>query len=471
MNKKIGSILSTVFIISILLIFSFGCGGGGGGGGDSTPSLQSGVFIDSIVDGLGYETATQSGYTENGTFKYFKGETVSFYIGNLLIGQGVAKSKMSPIDLVSGATNASNATVTNICRLLQSLDYDGNPNNGIIIRDDIAAQVDNYLLVFEQSINNFESSNHIANLFDSLNNLGLYAQGVTGALVPAAQAQAHMMKSLGELPDGIVNTATGTYMYNSNSGQLTVNYTHSDFTGCGPQTSQSDQLTVLSENSDQMILDDNDEGMIWTRDSGTGSGLVGNWTFYDNDNGNTYQIEFKADGSIIVVGYIVYCSDEGTAGGTFAVPYKTITIDGDYSDWQTGDRVYLDTNGPDCGNEPGLDLKEVYITQDTDFIYLRYILNGPLDDTYQYMFGENSRHIWVVSWNSSVRIAYSSAYYPQVALPGSFVHVDGGQFEAKFYKSDVKDYWIGQSLASWLDQGVQTPCRDYVELPELLIDW
>jgi hypothetical protein len=56
-------------------------------------------------------------------------------------------------------------------------------------------------------------------------------------------------------------------------------------------------------------------------------------------------------------------------------------------------------------------------------------------------------------------------------LPDSFVHVDGNQLEAKFYKSDVKDYWIGEQLDAWLDQGVATICRDIIHLLELIIDW
>ena len=62
-------------------------------------------------------------------------------------------------------------------------------------------------------------------------------------------------------------------------------------------------------------------------------------------------------------------------------------------------------------------------------------------------------------------------YEAPVALPDSFVHIDGNQFEAKFYKADVEEYWVGEQINAWLDQGFSTICRDLVNLPELLIDW
>ena len=212
--------------------------------------------------------------------------------------------------------------------------------------------------------------------------------------------------------------------------------------------------------------------MVWIRNSGTGSDFVGNWTFYDTDNGNTYTLDIVDDGSVIVIGYIVYCNDDGeSVGGTFTLPNKTISIDGNFGDWDSGDRVYQDQGGADCDDVPGLDLREVYLAQDNTYIYIRYVLNGPLNETFAYKFGEAFRHLFVAKNNSGAYINYASAYYNAVDLPSSFVRVNDNQFEAKFYKSDVEEYWIGEQLDAWLDQGVATICRDVAELPELLINW
>ena len=72
----------------LLIAFSnVGCSGGGGGGGDGegdniSSGPRSGIFVDNAVEGLQYETSTQSGITDvQGTFQYIEGETITFSIG------------------------------------------------------------------------------------------------------------------------------------------------------------------------------------------------------------------------------------------------------------------------------------------------------------------------------------------------------------------------------------------------------
>lgn len=92
---------------------------GCGGGSDSSSALvQTGVFADAVVQGLGYKTATQSGFTDaQGSFSYQQGETVTFSLGNLTLGSGVAKSFMTPYTI-----SDDNTTATNIALLLQNFD-------------------------------------------------------------------------------------------------------------------------------------------------------------------------------------------------------------------------------------------------------------------------------------------------------------------------------------------------------------
>ena len=127
------------------------CGGGGddgvvaGGGsassGFTATALQAGesltgYFIDSPVAGLNWTTSldgtvTGTGVTGfNGQFPFRVGETVTFSIGNLVLGSAAAGSLMSPLSL-SGAETTDNPFVINVARLLQTLDADGNPDNGI----------------------------------------------------------------------------------------------------------------------------------------------------------------------------------------------------------------------------------------------------------------------------------------------------------------------------------------------------
>jgi len=94
---------------------------------------RTGVLIDSAVAGISYKTASFSGTTgANGEFNYLAGETVTFSIGALTLPVVNADAMITPVDMGAGA-QPGQTVVTNIARLLQSLDADGNPDNGIVI--------------------------------------------------------------------------------------------------------------------------------------------------------------------------------------------------------------------------------------------------------------------------------------------------------------------------------------------------
>ena len=131
----------------LLLLFSMiiGCSGGGGGSSavnpptaSARPPVLTGVFNDSTVSGLRYETTTQSGLTNTaGTFRYQSGETVSFSLGGIQLGSTQGASQVSPLDLFNvtdldeARSTGVDRQLTNILILLQSLDRDQNPGNGI----------------------------------------------------------------------------------------------------------------------------------------------------------------------------------------------------------------------------------------------------------------------------------------------------------------------------------------------------
>lgn len=108
---------------------------GGGGGTASSGPTQVATFIDSPVTGLAFQSTSRSGLTDrNGNFPYTPGETVTFSIGNMVLGSvTVTGNKVTPLQIVPNATHASDPRVTRILRTLQSLDSDGDLNNGIQI--------------------------------------------------------------------------------------------------------------------------------------------------------------------------------------------------------------------------------------------------------------------------------------------------------------------------------------------------
>jgi hypothetical protein len=99
---------------------------------------RRGHFIDSPVSGLSFQTGTFDGLTdESGGFDYFPGERVELAIGSVHLGNPLAGHKISPLDIFEAA-DTDDPRVINMARLLQSLDADASPKQGINITADVA---------------------------------------------------------------------------------------------------------------------------------------------------------------------------------------------------------------------------------------------------------------------------------------------------------------------------------------------
>jgi hypothetical protein len=85
--------------------------------------INNGQLIDAPVQGVHYESGSVSGITgELGEFQYESGNTISFFIGDIALGEAVnGKAVITPLDLVPKGTIDTPAVI-NIARLLQSLD-------------------------------------------------------------------------------------------------------------------------------------------------------------------------------------------------------------------------------------------------------------------------------------------------------------------------------------------------------------
>ncbi len=130
---KIIKILST--LVAFLLLSGAQCTISGTSGSSSSDReeepppaglvvvIGDGQLIDGPVEGVQFESGSVRGVTgPNGEFRFEEGSTIRFFIGDIALGQPVpAKPLMSPLDLVPGG-DLSNPEVTNIARLLQSLD-------------------------------------------------------------------------------------------------------------------------------------------------------------------------------------------------------------------------------------------------------------------------------------------------------------------------------------------------------------
>lgn len=171
---------TSVFLLSA-------CGGGGGGNGTPPATHSTGVFEDSPVAGLHYETPTFSGTTNAlGEYDYLPGETVTFSIGGIDLGSAQAGPVVTPLTLVDGATDPTDPVVTNIVRLLMTLDDDGDASNGIVISAATATAA------IGQTVD-FTAADLAA---DPGMSVLLPLLPGTPALVDAAAAQAHFVATL-----------------------------------------------------------------------------------------------------------------------------------------------------------------------------------------------------------------------------------------------------------------------------------
>jgi hypothetical protein len=146
------TIKKILFSIATCAVLFTGCGGGGGSssGGTTTDNKSTGYFIDSGVEGLMYKIDGTSYYTGNGgSLKCEVGkDKLQFYIGDKALGNEVnCAAQITPEKLIDETLTkdnySSNEDAINVMRLLQSLDDDENPENGITITSDTHTKIKN----------------------------------------------------------------------------------------------------------------------------------------------------------------------------------------------------------------------------------------------------------------------------------------------------------------------------------------
>ncbi|WP_287146839.1 hypothetical protein [Aeromonas sp.] len=119
------------------------CGGGddeGGSSGNNSGGTDTGskpqytaFFLDAAVGGLNYRCSDYSGITNaNGEFLFNDGDSCSFTLGSQLLGSVTLKAGSSLVTPYTLAGDDKNKAIR-IAALLQTLDSDDNPENGITL--------------------------------------------------------------------------------------------------------------------------------------------------------------------------------------------------------------------------------------------------------------------------------------------------------------------------------------------------
>lgn len=367
MKNRVSTALAAISLASILAA----CGGGGDGGADPTAGTPSatGVLTDGPVGGVGYSTdGGFSGITDaDGQFRYNPGDTLTFKLGALTLGSAPGAPIITPIQLAAGATGLADAAkanlVTNLLVLLQSLDADGNHDNGIAIP---AAAV--------TALNQTAVADAIAAALTgspaafAANSAVVAVTG--GSVVSPGEAQdqfkAAFMQSLagvyggndfvfrfkadggyimGELTDDEVQgIERGTIDWDPATGQVTVTVTQdtNGDAGLSSFTAGSSASLYVSLSGAGLIASGNDsEGpfSLALPRLAQGSGLVGAWGVGDASSLGVQQFIFTADGRFAMLDPvgdtgIPPCGGPGVEAGTYALNGASLTA-----------TVTIDTNG------------------------------------------------------------------------------------------------------------------------------
>ncbi len=138
--RKSSLIISSVAVA--VLIFA-GCGGGDNS--ENTTKTGTSYYVDSGIEGVHYTCGSQTGITgKEGKFIFEKGQNCSFSIA------GITLRTVEADQLADGKKILENDI--EVARFLQSVDTDGNPDNGIQISPEV-------LEVLNEALQEYKSGN------------------------------------------------------------------------------------------------------------------------------------------------------------------------------------------------------------------------------------------------------------------------------------------------------------------------
>jgi hypothetical protein len=197
--------------------------------------ILTGVFLDSAVANVNYQTDTVSGTTNNqGEFTYVEGEFVSFSIGEVVFPLVPAASVITPLELAN-TIDITEQSVVNMTRFLQSLDKDGDPSNGIEITDTAKSSATAFLN-FNIPVVDFASSADVLLLLADAGQ-----DEIVSELVDIHDAIVHLEETLIELSKDETISFPGTWRISksydicsnslkSDAGDITLDYSDGEYT-------------------------------------------------------------------------------------------------------------------------------------------------------------------------------------------------------------------------------------------------
>lgn len=295
-----------ICLLGLCVVLLTACSGSGGSS-DSAP--QTGRYKDAgAVAGVHYATATQAGTTgTTGEFLYRPGETVTFSIGSIVLGQATAAATVTTFDLVGitppttglGIPNNTPASlsfqqVANISTLLQTLDEDSNPTNGIQVPAQ-AAPIATTNLTFYQPSARFNNSWSFRQFIGNCRTAGLW--GGSRAIKKTGYAVTALYQGLGLTANLGLLTEEST----QENGVVTRNVYTYDTNGNLINTERFNGSNVLQSSTTQSY--DINGNVLTYVDYDANNQVTGRYTNSYNANGyNTGYVSYDASGNLAYQG-------------------------------------------------------------------------------------------------------------------------------------------------------------------------
>jgi hypothetical protein len=197
-SQKYKMAYRTRLMLATLAICLAACGDndGSSGAGSSGKNLSgpaTGKLMDAAVSGVNYSTSSKiTGTTDkDGVYKYNHGDTVEFKLGSLILGEAKAAAIVTPIDLAGDSISR----LQNLLVLLQSLDSDSEPGNGISISSVAAAAIGSDISL-DNDPGTFAASSALQDVRQKA--------GIEGAIKGSAEVNTHFLsQGIGLLSNNI----------------------------------------------------------------------------------------------------------------------------------------------------------------------------------------------------------------------------------------------------------------------------
>jgi hypothetical protein len=223
-------LLHSTLALSFAVLFN-ACSGGGGGGDSSSSSASTvtGTFIDSAVSGLTYVCSSGSSGTtsSSGVYTCEEGDSVTFYIGSILIGSTTASATpITPLTFYPSDSFAS----TNMAQLLQTLDDNNNTDDGIALDTTKIQQLVDANISLDFKDADFDTT----------------ISAILGSIVSNADAKSHLDETVANI---VSEDITDVILVNrSGNCEDYINYHYANVTDIQENTDFTATLTIALTN-------------------------------------------------------------------------------------------------------------------------------------------------------------------------------------------------------------------------------